>query len=80
MSENNKPIRQFRIGLIVAGVFANEHEEKTFYNVSITRLYKADADDPDWKRTHSFGRDDLPKVQEVANQAWRFIHERQQAS
>lgn len=76
--KNTKPVKQFRLGLVVAGVFKNEHDDKTFYNVSITRLYKADGDDADWQRTHSFGREDLPRVAKVADQAWTWIHERQQ--
>ena len=74
----NKPIRQFRLGRIVAGIFENEHEGNAFFNVSITRLYKQDSDAPDWQRTHSFGRDDLPRVAKVADQAWTWIYERQQ--
>ena len=78
MKDANKPIKQFRLGRIVAGIFRNEHEGSTYYNVAITRLYKPDGDEGDWARTHSFGRDDLPRVAKVADQAWTWIHERQQ--
>lgn len=80
MIESNKPIQQFRLGAIVASVFENEHEGQKYHNVSVTRLYKSSPHDSDWQRTHSFGRDDLPKVSEVAQQAWRFIYELQQTN
>ncbi len=75
-----KPIQQFRLGRIVAGIFENEHDGRTYYNVSITRLYKPDEEQPDWARAHSFGRDDLPRVAKVADQAWTWIHEHQQVA
>ena len=74
----SRPVKQFRLGLIVAGIFENEHDGKTYHNVTITRLYKQERDAHDWQRTKSFGRDDLPKVIEVTRQAWVWIHERQQ--
>lgn len=75
----DKPKKQFRLGLIVAAVFEVEAPSGGhLYNVSITRLYKADQD-ADWQRSTSFGRDDLPLVCEVAHEAWSWIHHQQQA-
>jgi hypothetical protein len=40
--------------------------------VTFARLYK---DGDDWKQTESFGRDDLPLVAKVADQAHTWIYE-----
>jgi len=73
-----KPKKQFRMGLVVASVFDQPAENGTIFNVSITRLYKADGD-AEWSRSTSFNRDDLPLVAEVSRQAWTWIHEHQQS-
>ena len=39
--------------------------------MTVTRLYK---DGDDWKESTSFGRDDLPLVKEVVDQAWKWIY------
>jgi hypothetical protein len=38
--------------------------------VTLTRLYK---DGEQWKRSESFGRDDLPFIEKVADEAFRWI-------
>lgn len=48
--------------------------------MSMTRLYKPDCEPSDWQRTRSLGRDDLPRVMKVADQAWTWSHEHQQRS
>ena len=50
----------------------NPTEKGTFHNVTFARLYK---DGDDWKQTESFGRDDLPLVAKVADQAHTWIYE-----
>ena len=75
----SKPVKQFRMGLVVAAVFDQESKNGTLYNVSLSRLYKQDDSDPEWQRSTSFGRDDMPLVMEVSRQAWTWIHETQQA-
>ena len=71
--ESKRPIHQVRIGRIVAAIWENETERGTRHNVTISRIYKPDG--ADWKRTDSFGRDDLPTVEKVADLAFRWIHD-----
>lgn len=75
---NNQPTKQFRLGLVVASVFENEHEGRTFHSVAVSRLYKADKEADDWSRTHSFDLDDLPRVGEVTRQAYVWIQQQRQ--
>ena len=75
---SNKPTKQFRLGLVVASVFENEHEGRIFHNVVVSRLYKADKEAADWSRSHSFDLDDLPRVGEVTRQAYVWIQQHRQ--
>jgi len=67
---NTKPISEIRIGAIKAAIWENGTGNGTRYNVTICRLYK---DGDIWKRTESFGRDDLLVVAKVADQAHTWI-------
>lgn len=73
-----KPIKQFRMGRIVASVFANEHDGRPKHNVSITRLYKGDDNQIGWSRSHSFVTDDLPRVEMLPRRAYAWVHEHRQ--
>jgi hypothetical protein len=64
---SNLPVKTFRLGRIKAAVWENENEQK-FYSVTFARTYVGDTD--------SFGRDDLPLVAKLADQAHTFIFER----
>ena len=75
---SNKPTKQFRLGLVVASVFENEHEGRTFHNVVVSRLYKPDKEATDWSRSHSFDLDDLPRVGEVTREAYVWIQQHRQ--
>jgi hypothetical protein len=68
-----RPVKTFRLGPIKAAVWANEADQKTFYNVAITRTYQDEQ--KQFHDTNSFGRDDLPLVATVADQAHTFIFE-----
>ena len=57
---------------IRAAIWPNETETGTRHNVTISRLYK---DGDDWKDSTSFGRDDLPLVAKVCDQAHTWIFE-----
>lgn len=73
MSENkkNKPAQTFRMGAVKATIWANETAEgKTFYSVTFSRGYKKGDE---WKESDSFGRDDLPRVEKLAAQAYAWI-------
>ena len=70
---SNLPVKTFRLGRIKAAVWENEVEQK-FYTVTFARTYV--DDDNKYHDTDSFGRDDLPLVAKLADQAHTFIFER----
>ncbi len=74
-----RPKKQFRLGLVVASVFDQQTDSGTVYNVSISKLYKQDPSQPDWSRSTSFYRDDLPLVVKVADMSHTWIYQQQQA-
>ncbi len=68
------PVKTFRFGRIKAAVWENEADQKKFYNVTFARTYVDDA--KKYHDTDSFGRDDLPLVAKLADQAHTFIFDR----
>jgi hypothetical protein len=70
---SNLPVKTFRLGRIKAAVWENESEQK-FYSVTFARTYVDDENK--YHDTDSFGRDDLPLVAKLADQAHTFIFER----
>jgi len=68
----NKPIHEIRLGKVKAAIWANDTSSGVRHNVTVERLYK---DGDDWKSTSSFGRDDLPLVIKVLDQAHTWIFE-----
>ncbi len=70
MTTRQKPTHEIRLGAIKAAIWENETTNGTRFNVTISRLYK---DGETWKRTESFGRDDLLVVAKVADQAHSWI-------
>jgi hypothetical protein len=64
------PVHEVRLGRIKAAVWENTTENGVRHNVTISRLYK---DGTQWKDSASFGRDDLPLVIKVADQAHSWI-------
>ena len=60
------------MGRIKAAVWANQTDKGLRHNVTIVRIYKQGDD---WKETGSFGRDDLPLVSKVSDQAHTWIYE-----
>ncbi len=73
-STGKLPAKTFRLGRIKAAVWENETDQKKFYNVTFARTYMDDA--KVFHDTDSFGRDDLPLVAKLADQAHTFIFER----
>jgi hypothetical protein len=69
----NLPVKTFRLGRIKAAVWENEGEQK-FYSVTLARTYVDEANN--YHDSDSFGRDDLPLVAKLADQAHTFIFER----
>ena len=72
----NAPAHEIRLGAIKATIWENETPTGKRHNVTIARLYK---DDDEWKRTESFGRDDLPRVAKVVDLAHSWIFEQPNA-
>ena len=72
---NPQPVAEVRIGRVKAAIWKNGTEERTRHNVTFSRLYK---DGEQWKRTQSFGRNDLLTLAKVAAQAHSRIFELQQ--
>jgi len=70
---SNLPVKTFRLGRIKAAVWENEGEQK-FYSVTFARTYVDEASH--YHATENFGRDDLPLVAKLADQAHTFIFER----
>ena len=75
---SKKPIHEIRLGRIKAAIWENEGENGVRYNVTITRLYKNGNDE--WKDSGSFGRDDLPVLSRLIEQAWSFVLDQEEAS
>ena len=73
-SGTQAPVKTFRLGRIKAAVWENESEQRKFYNVTFARTYVDDA--KNYHDTDSFGRDDLPLVAKLADQAHTFIFDR----
>jgi hypothetical protein len=65
-----QPVHEIRLGAIKATIWANETTAGMRHNVTVTRLYK---DGDEWKRTESFGRDDLPVLAKVVDMAHTWI-------
>ena len=72
-AKNEKPVDEVKLGRIVAAIWKNQSENGAVrFNVSLSRLYKSG---PDWKRSDSFGRDDLLLVAKVADLAHSRTHQ-----
>lgn len=72
MSKTSKPAQELRFGRIKAAIWQNESENGSRFNVTFTRLYR---DGEGWKNSESFGRDDLPLLAKLADQAHSWIYE-----
>ncbi len=70
-----KPVKELRLGRVKAAIWGNETQDGVRFNVTLTRLYK---DGDSWKRSESFGRDDLLLVAKVAEKAAFWIFEETQ--
>ncbi len=75
MASNTKarPVHEVRMGRVKAAIWENETQNGARHNVTVSRIYK-DADDQ-WRDSTSFGREDLPLVAKVVDQAHTWIYE-----
>lgn len=69
-TSKNRPVHEIRLGRIKAAIWENDTDNGTRHNVTVSRLYK---DGEQWKDSTSFGRDDLPLVGKVVDQAHSWI-------
>ncbi len=76
--ENGKqrPAHEIRLGRIKATIWANQNDNGTWYNVTLSRSYK---DGDEWKSSASFGRDELLSVAKAADMANSWIHDQSHA-
>jgi hypothetical protein len=65
--ENNKPSKEFRLGLVRAAIWERAGQHGTLYHVTVSRLYR-DGDNK-WASSQSFGRDELPILAKVVEEA-----------
>jgi hypothetical protein len=68
----NRPAHEIRLGRIKATIWANQNDNGTWYNVTLSRNYK---DSDEWKSSSSFGRDELLTVAKAADLANSWICE-----
>lgn len=66
MTTNQKPAHSIRLGRIKAAIWPTETSVGLRYNVTVGRLYK---ENEQWRTSYSFGRNDLPLVAKVLDQA-----------
>ena len=71
-NEKTKPVDEIKLGSIVASIWRNESISGSYFNVTVTRLYK---DGETWKRSDSFGRDDLLLVSKVLDLSHTRIYQ-----
>ncbi len=71
----NKPAHEIQLGRLSAVVWANEPtgEGRPWFSVSIFRVYQEGGS---WKKSTSFGRDDLPVVAKLCDMAYAWIWKR----
>lgn len=69
---NQKPIREIKMGSVRAAIWQNELESgRVMYSVTFSRLYKEEGA---WRDATSFGRSELPLVSRAAEMALDWIY------
>jgi hypothetical protein len=67
-----RPVHEIRLGRVKAAIWRNEGDYGTRHNVTFSRIFKTENG---WETSTSFGRDDLPLVEKVADLAHLWIYE-----
>ena len=67
-----RPVHEIRLGKVKAAIWRNDGEYGTRHNVTFSRIFKTENG---WDNSTSFGRDELPLVEKVANLAHLWIYE-----
>jgi hypothetical protein len=68
----DRPVHEVRLGKVKAAIWRNETDSGPRYSVTLSRIYKTDKG---WESSFSFGRDELPLVEKVANMAHTWIYQ-----
>lgn len=71
---NERPCHELRLGKCKAAIWRNSTEQGPRYNVTFARIYRQEDR---WESTSSFGRDDLPLIAKLADQAHTWIYQQQ---
>ncbi len=71
----SRPVHEIRLGLIKASVWQRRSHSGHQFSVSVVRLYR---NGDEWKQSSRFGRDDLPVVRLVLDQAHSWLFQRVQ--
>lgn len=72
---SKKPVHEIRFGLIKASIWENATKNGKRFSISVCRLFK---DGDTWRESTRYGRDDLPLLAKVADQAHTWIFEQRQ--
>ena len=70
METKKMPVHTVRLGKIQASIWENQTKHGPRYNVTAHRLY---LDEGDWKRSESFGRDELLAASHAFMSAYDWI-------
>ena len=68
----DRPVHEVRLGRVKAAIWRNEGDYGARHNVTFSRIFKTENG---WDNSTSFGRDDLPLVEKVADLAHLWIYE-----
>jgi len=74
---SNRPVHEIRLGRVKAAIWENDTQSGTRHNVTLQRIYR---EGDEWRTSESFGRDDLPLIQKVADMAHTWIYQQGQES
>ncbi len=66
-----RPVHEILVGRVKAAIWSNETPNGTRFNVTIVKLYKYGEE---WRQTKGLGRDDLPPLVKVADQAHTWCY------
>ena len=65
-----RPAHEIRRGLIVARIWRKRTKSGSLFTLSVVRLYR---NGDQWKESTRLGRDDVPLVRHVLDEAHRWI-------
>lgn len=73
----DRPVHEIRLGKVKAAIWRNETDAGPRHSVTVSRIYKTETG---WESSFSFGRDELPLVSKVADQAHLWIYQQSERS